>query len=63
MDKKNAEFGAKIDIKTLSILESDLPPRVLGLVIEWATLYKEELLENWNIMENKQPFKKIKPLK
>ena len=58
-----ADFEVEIDIKTLSILEGDLPPRVLGLVIEWALLHKEELLENWTLMENKQPFKKIEPLK
>ena len=58
-----AEFEVKIDIKILSILEGDLPPRVLGLVIEWATSHKDELLENWALMENKQPFKNIEPLK
>ncbi len=58
-----AEFECEIDLKTLSIMEGDLPPRVLGLVIEWATMHKEELLENWTIMENKQSFKKIEPLK
>ena len=58
-----AEFEVEIEIKTLSILEGDLPPRVLGLVIEWALLHKGELLENWTLMENKQPLKKIEPLK
>ena len=58
-----AEFEAEINIRNPSIMEGDLPPRVLGLVIEWATLHKEELLENWTLRENKQPFKKIEPLK
>ena len=58
-----AEFEVEIDIRNLSILEGDLPPRVLGLVIEWALLHKEELLENWKLIENKQSLKKIEPLK
>lgn len=36
----HAEFGsdlALIDIRTLSVFSGRLPPRVTGLVIEWAT--------------------------
>lgn len=35
------------------------PPRVAWLVIEWATIYKEELIANWNLMKEK---KFIQPL-
>jgi hypothetical protein len=32
----------------LSVTEGFLPPRVLGLVIEWAAKHRPELIENWN---------------
>jgi hypothetical protein len=56
------EQKAIIAIDTLTILRGHLAPRVHGLVIEWATLHKEELLEDWALAENQAPLKKIKPL-
>lgn len=42
-----------IGIRNLSELAGWLPPRALGLVIEWATLHKQELLTNWRRAEQK----------
>ena len=39
----HAEYGsdlALIDIRTLAVFSGRLPPRVTGLVIEWATLHQ-----------------------
>jgi hypothetical protein len=30
--------------------------------MEWASLHKEELLEDWALAEQQAPLKKIKPL-
>ena len=57
------EYKCCIDIQTLSIMEGDFPARALGLVIEWAILHKNELLQNWHNMEQKQSLQKIDPLK
>ncbi|MCL1468563.1 DUF4160 domain-containing protein [Argonema galeatum] len=38
---------AIIAIQTLSALEGELSPRVLGIVVEWASLHQTELLGNW----------------
>jgi hypothetical protein len=57
-----AEFKAEISINYLTVEEGYLPPRVLGLVIEWAQLHKEELLENWEITKTGGEFKQIPPL-
>ena len=61
----HARYGrekASIEINSLGVLEGYLPPRVLGLVIEWASQHREELLVNWEkIIRNNQP-KKIEPL-
>ncbi|TKS60076.1 MAG: hypothetical protein EWM72_01664 [Nitrospira sp.] len=49
-------------IETPVMVEGYLPPRALGLVTEWATLHREELLEDWALAEKRAPLKKIKPL-
>ncbi len=56
------EFKAAIKINDLSLLEGKLPPKVLGLVIEWAIEHQDELLANWNSMQTTGEFKKIEPL-
>ncbi|MGH9949025.1 MAG: hypothetical protein ACRD6X_17780 [Pyrinomonadaceae bacterium] len=33
-----------------------------NLVIEWADLHREELIENWLAARRKQPLTKIAPL-
>lgn len=35
---------AVIDIQNLTLIEGHIPPRALGLVVEWASLHREELL-------------------
>ncbi|MBS1257117.1 MAG: hypothetical protein MAG551_00152 [Candidatus Scalindua arabica] len=56
------EFKAAISIQTLGVTEGKLPPKVLSLVVEWAQEHQEELLENWNSIEETGKYKKIKPL-
>lgn len=53
---------ASIHIKTLSLSEGNLPPRVLGLVMEWAALHQAELLEDWRLAEELMPLKSVSPL-
>lgn len=55
-------FKASISIQALSVLEGKLPPRALGLVMEWASLHQEELLHNWNRAKERQIPNKIEPL-
>jgi len=54
--------GVVIEIKSLRILEGQIPPRALGLVMEWAAQHQEELLSNWELVMNNIPPKKIEPL-
>lgn len=51
-----------IEIKTLRVLEGNITPRALGLVIEWATQHQEELLDDWELAKNNMPIKRIEPL-
>ena len=59
---KYNEFRALISIEELKILEGHLPARILGLVIEWTVLQKDELMENWDMIKNTGRFIKIDPL-
>lgn len=52
-----------IRINDLSIYSGSLPSRAFGLVMEWASLHKNELLQNWNLMTEDKPLKKIEPLR
>ena len=56
------DFRASIDISTLSVREGKIPPRVHGLVIEWAELHQNELITNWNTLQESGDFRKIEPL-
>jgi hypothetical protein len=60
-----AEYSAQISIRDLGIIEGYLPPKALGLVAEWASIHKAELMENWKSLseEASGTFKKIEPLK
>jgi hypothetical protein len=61
----HARYGghkAAIEIGTLRILDGMLPPRALGLVVEWASQHKEELMNNWDDAKNNRPLRKIEPL-
>jgi hypothetical protein len=61
----HAEYGnsaALIEIRGLSLFSGWLPPRVLGLVIEWATLHRQELLNDWEKAKAQQELQKIAPL-
>jgi hypothetical protein len=59
---KYNEFTAEISIENFVVIKGKLPPRVLGLVVEWAQLHQPELYENWNIAMKGGEFKQIQPL-
>lgn len=40
----------------------DMPPRVLALVLEWYTLHRAELRENWERARARKPLARIAPL-
>jgi len=43
-----AEYDALIEIKTLEVLEGDLPKNKQKKILEWAKNHKVELQEIWN---------------
>ena len=61
----HAEYGdheALIQIDTLAVIAGKLPPRALGLVMEWALLHQNELQNLWQKAQDLQPLFKIDPL-
>lgn len=62
----HAEYGSfetLVEIDTLAIIGGKLPPRALGLVMEWAALHQKELLLLWQNAKEQKPVGKIEPLK
>ncbi|MBI5606277.1 MAG: DUF4160 domain-containing protein [Deltaproteobacteria bacterium] len=62
----HARYGGEkiaIEIDSFRVLEGGIPPRALGLVIEWASQHKKELLDNWELAKNNHVPAKIEPLK
>lgn len=57
-----SEYKIEIDITNCAVLKGYLPPRVLGMVIEWAELHQKELLDNWDSMRTSKHYAKIPPL-
>ncbi len=57
-----AECEAVIQIDDLSVARGALPPRALGLVVEWAKLHQDELTEVWHQAQAMQTVSKIAPL-
>jgi hypothetical protein len=61
----HAEYAssvALVGIRTLAVFSGRLPPRALGLVIEWATLHQPELLADWERAQAQQDLRPIAPL-
>lgn len=61
----HAEYGsynASFSIADMKLLDGRMPPRVKSLIIEWACLHREELMEDWNLAQQQIPPHKIKGL-
>ena len=61
----HARYGsdrAAIEIATFRVREGRLPPRALGLVVEWAAEHQEELVANWEAARLDMPLSRIAPL-
>jgi len=56
------EYEASFIIETGAVLRGRVPPRIRGMVEEWADLHREELMENWNRAMEEQEIIPIDPL-
>lgn len=53
---------ASVSIEGPRVLAGRLSPRARALVVEWARLHREELLENWQRARRDEPLERIAPL-
>ena len=60
---RSAGEKASIAVADLSVIAGSLPPRALGLVVEWAALHRSELELAWQKASDNQPVDPIEPLK
>jgi hypothetical protein len=62
-DARHAAGSAKIRINTLEVMQSSLGRRHLRLVLAWAELHRDELLENWRRARAGETLEAIAPLR
>jgi Domain of unknown function (DUF4160) len=55
------EHEISVEIESGTI-HGEFPARALRLVLEWANLHRQELIENWQLAKQGQPLKRIAPL-
>jgi hypothetical protein len=55
------EHEISVEIESGTI-HGQFPPRALRLVLEWATLHKQELIEDWEFARQGKPLRRIAPL-
>lgn len=53
---------ALVGIDSLTVLRGRLSPRMLGLIVEWAALHREELMADWELARRQAVLNKINPL-
>jgi len=61
----HARYGsnaALFTIDPIAIYSGELPPRAIGLIIEWATQHRTELVANWNLARDQRQLRRIAPL-
>jgi hypothetical protein len=61
----HARYGGRevlIAMQDPSVLDGGLPPRALGLVMEWAALHQDELQRVWEQARSQEPLDAISPL-
>ena len=56
-----ADYEITVEINS-GIVEGKFPKRALNIVLEWYELHKDELMEDWNLLQTTGEFKKIQPL-
>ena len=56
------EHEVAIQIDPVGVLRGKFPPRALSLVIEWAQMYQQNLMDDWNYAANNKKLQKIPPL-
>lgn len=57
-----AGFKCIVDVQRGCVIKGALPSRQLKLVLAWNELYRDELMQNWELAKNSEPLNRIDPL-
>jgi hypothetical protein len=60
----HASYGNDEALITMNgeVYSGSLPRRALSLVREWLAIHRQELLDNWENAQKREPMKSIEPL-
>lgn len=62
----HATYGGSeviVSIHDLEVIEGDFPKKQLKMLLGWAAIRQDQLLENWELASNRQDLFAIDPLK
>ncbi len=57
------EYELDVGISPVTILVGKAPTRIQSMVLKWAMLHQEELMENWERSKSNTPLVSIAPLR
>lgn len=62
----HATYGGdevSVSIRDLEVIDGSLPHKQLKILLGWAALRQDELMDNWELAEKKQELFPIEPLR
>ena len=62
----HAVYGGEevvVSIRDLEVMEGDMPGKQLKMLLGWAAMRQDELLDNWELAERNQELFPIEPLR
>lgn len=61
----HASYGGEeviVSIRELEVMEGNIPSKQLKMLLGWAAMRQDELLDNWELAERNQELFPIEPL-
>ena len=55
------EYFVSVEIKS-GVITGKMPSRPLKMIFEWLEMHREELSEDWDLAQLREPLKNISPL-
>lgn len=59
---RGAADEVEVLVGSLEVLRGSLPQARLALVLQWASLHRRELLDNWDAARRGEPLSRIRGL-
>ena len=56
------EHELRVSISDGKIMSGEFPKRARQLVLEWLDLHRDELMQDWELAQQRKPLQRIEPL-